>query len=158
MNSQATADEILAKVSQQVSGDRVHANHNQRKRPTPVPLPFQYECESCQEEEAHTAAEEGPGRRPDPLDYRADAGRVEEQPQRNPGSTKDDEAPHHGDRVVALYPSASNKTQNHGSERWNEAQRQVAATVRHERLRSWKQIQKPLIKGVAEIAVLIPMR
>ena len=55
-------------------------------------------------------------------------------------------------------PSAADHTQQHGSQRGDEAQRQVASVVIAERAGARKQIQEPDIESLAKIRVLVPVR
>ena len=65
----------------------------------------------------------------------------------------------HRDRAaLARGATAGDQAQDHGAERGNEAERQIAAAVKHERLDAREEIQEPLVEGVAQVGVLIPMR
>ena len=55
-------------------------------------------------------------------------------------------------------PPPRNHPQQHRSQRRNKAQRQIPAAVERKPARPRKQIQKPHIERIAEIAVLVPVR
>lgn len=158
MDPQATTDETFAQMSEKVSGDRVHSNNDQRKRPAAVAFPFDHPGESGQEQEANAAAEERPGRCPDPLDDGTNAGEMENQRQSDSSQTKRCKPSQNAHLFARPNPATRYEPEDHGSERRNEAQSQITAAVCHKRVRSGEEIEKPLIEGIPEIAVFIPMR
>ena len=82
---------------------------------------------------------------------------MEQQTGGNTDRTGDQKAAHRNARLERTKPTAGNQPQDHSSESWGEAQRQIAAPVVSPWLASWEQIQEPLIESCTEIAVLVPV-
>ena len=55
-------------------------------------------------------------------------------------------------------PLPCEQAKDHGAQSGNEAKGKVAAAVECERVFAGKQVQEPQIKGLAKIAVLVPVR
>ncbi len=69
------------------------------------------------------------------------------------------EKPLHWDgRRRSAKPASGDQAQNHRAQSRNEAEGQITALVVDKRLRSWKQVEKPLIESMSQVAVLVPMR
>ncbi len=85
------------------------------------------------------------------------AGDVKEQPQRNKNHARREEAADGLPGRRSHEPLPGEEAQDHGAQRGDEAQRQVAALVEHERVLAREQVQEPNIEGLAEVAVLVPV-
>src|SRR5439155_13314591 len=55
-------------------------------------------------------------------------------------------------------PAPCHEAENHRPERGDEAERKVSAVVRDKRTLAREQVQKPLVEGITEVVVLVPVR
>src|ERR1700733_5746703 len=94
-------------------------------------MPFYLDdpAESRQEQETNSTAEQGPTRRPNALHHGADVGKVQQKTRRDSHRSCQQEFLERNLGSRFPKPPSRNQTQNHGAERRNEAQRQVAAFI-----------------------------
>src|ERR1700690_1357221 len=116
-------------MGDEVGRDRVHADDNQRKRPASIELHVHDPGECGEKEEADSAAEERPAWRPDALDDGAEAGEVEKKAGCDKHGAGDDETLNGNFGSGRAEPFTGAQPEQHGAERGNEAEGEIAAVV-----------------------------
>src|SRR5581483_8829885 len=94
----------------------------------------------------------------DALHDRADAGEVEEQAGGDSEGRGDEQFLHRDFRGGLAQPASGDETEDHGAQRRDEAEREIAAAVKNERPYTREEVQEPLVERVAQIGVLVPVR
>ena len=157
VGSQGGLDEVFPEVRDQVSGDGVHADDDEREGQAAVAPCVDVPGEGGEKVEADASAEEGPGRSPDALDDGIDSEDME-QHARGDQRGACEEHPAEGDSGCGGdEPSSGDKTEQHGTQCGDEAEGEIAAGVVEEGRGSGKEIQEPEIEGLAEVYVLVPV-
>ena len=102
--------------------------------------------------------ERGTRWRPNALDDGADAGKVQHERRGTQNRAGQQEAAKGNPRSGLAIPPAGDEAQQQGAQRGDKAERKVAARVVSKALRARKEIQEPNVEGLAQVAVLVPVR
>ena len=158
MDAEAALHEVLEEVGDEVGGNGVDADDDEREGEAAVVFDVDEPGEDGEVEEADAAAPEHPGGGPDAFDDRADAGEVEEQASGHEGSGGEEEAAERDPGFGLDEPAAGDKAEDHGAEGGDEAEGEIAAVVEEEGLGAGELVEEPDVEGLAEVAVHVPVR
>lgn len=148
---------MLPQVGDEVGGDGVHADDDEREGEGAVASLFDDPEEGRQEIEAEASAEEGPGRGPDALDDGVDAEEMKDESDGHERSTCEEETADGKAGDGGKEPSTGDEAEDHGAEGGDEAEGEVSAAVVEEGRGAGKEIQEPEVEGLAEVGVLVPV-
>lgn len=149
---------MLPQVGDEVGGDGVHADDDEREGEGAVATLFDDPEEGGQKIEAEAAAEEGPGRGPDALDDGVDAEEMKSDSDGQERGTGEEETADGKAGGGGKEPSTGDEAEDHGAERRDEAEGEVSAAVVDEGRGAGKEIEEPEVEGLAEVGVLVPVR
>ena len=144
-------------MGDQISSDGIHANHDEWERPFSASARFDDPTEGGKRQETESSAEQSPAGSPDALYNGADSCEVKEQTRGNSPYAGKQKFLEWDLRSNTTQPPAGDQTQNHGAERGNKTQGEVATIIGHEGRSAREQIQEPLVESIAEIGVLVPV-
>jgi len=149
---------VLPQVGDEIGGDGVHADDDEREGEGAVASLFDDPEEGRQEIEAEAAAEEGPGRGPDALDDGVDAEEMKDDCGGHERGTGEEEAADGKAGGGGEEPSTGDEAEDHGAEGGDEVEGEVSATVVEEGRGAGKEVEEPEVEGLAEVGVLVPVR
>lgn len=148
---------MLPQVGDEVGGDGVHADDDEREGEGAVATLFDDPEEGRQEIEAEASAEERPGRGPDALDDGVDAEEVKGDSGGHERDTGEEETADGKAGGSGEEPSTGDEAKDHGAEGGDEAEGEVSATVVDKRRGAGKEVEEPEVEGLAEVGVLVPV-
>ncbi len=157
MGAERCDEEVLEQVRDHVRRYRVQPDDDEGEGPSAVASDLDHPAEGRQQQEAPAAAEQRPCRGPDALDDRIDARGVQQDTGKDPGDTGHYQAPHRNGRRGCTQPASGDEPEDHRAQRRDEAEREIAAAVGHQRRLAREQVQEPLVEGQPQVGVLVPV-